>query len=279
MATLTLRSAKGAPLTNNEVDANFSNLNADVATRLTASSNLSDLTNTTIARSNLGLSNVENKSSATIRGEITSGNVTTALGYTPVNPSTSQSANSVYAAPNGTAGAPSFRALVAADVPTLNQNTTGTASNVTGTVAITNGGTGQTTANSAFNALAPTQTGNSGKYLLTDGTNTSWAAVQSGAALSNDTTTATNLYPIFANATTGAPTTVYTSNAKYLYKPSTGELKASEMVATNGIFVNATTINSDYLVETGFNAHAIGPMTVATGKTVTVSSGQRFLIL
>ena len=32
-----------------------------------------------------------------------------------------------------------------ADVPTLNQNTTGTASNVTGTVAVVNGGTGQTT--------------------------------------------------------------------------------------------------------------------------------------
>jgi len=35
-------------------------------------------------------------------------------------------------------------AIQAADVPTLNQNTTGTASNVTGTVAVANGGTGQT---------------------------------------------------------------------------------------------------------------------------------------
>jgi hypothetical protein len=35
--------------------------------------------------------------------------------------------------------------IQAADVPTLNQNTTGTASNVTGTVAVANGGTGQTT--------------------------------------------------------------------------------------------------------------------------------------
>ena len=33
----------------------------------------------------MSLNNVENKSSATIRGEITSSNVTTALGYTPVN--------------------------------------------------------------------------------------------------------------------------------------------------------------------------------------------------
>ena len=36
-------------------------------------------------------------------------------------------------------------AIQAADVPTLNQNTTGTATNVTGTVAVINGGTGTTT--------------------------------------------------------------------------------------------------------------------------------------
>ena len=36
-------------------------------------------------KSDIGLINVENKSSATIRGELTSSNVTTALGYTPVN--------------------------------------------------------------------------------------------------------------------------------------------------------------------------------------------------
>ena len=164
----------------------------------------------------------------------------------------SQTANYFFAAPNGSAGAPTFRAIVAADVPTLNQNTTGTASNVTGIVAvanggtgtatpslvagtnvsitgtwpnqtinssnpggtvtsvaatvpsflsisgspitssgtlaitysgtalpIANGGTGETTANTAFNALAPSQTANSGKYLTTDGTNTSWASVAS----------------------------------------------------------------------------------------------------
>jgi hypothetical protein len=53
---------------------------------LNKNSNLSDLANITTAKTNLGLNNVENKSSATIRGELTSSNVTTALGYTPVNP-------------------------------------------------------------------------------------------------------------------------------------------------------------------------------------------------
>jgi len=42
------------------------------------------------------------------------------------------------------------------------------------TVPVNLGGTGQVTANAGFNALAPTQTGNSGKYLKTDGTNSAW---------------------------------------------------------------------------------------------------------
>jgi hypothetical protein len=44
-----------------------------------------------------------------------------------LNPYASKTANYVLASPNGSAGVPTFRALVAADVPTLNQNTTGTA--------------------------------------------------------------------------------------------------------------------------------------------------------
>jgi hypothetical protein len=48
--------------------------------------------------------------------------------------------------------------IQAADVPTLNQNTTGTSSNVTGTVAIANGGTGQTAKTAAYDALSPTTT-------------------------------------------------------------------------------------------------------------------------
>lgn len=87
-----------------------------------------------------------------------------------------QSANRVFAGPTtGSAATPAFRALVVADIPTLNQNTTGTADNVVGVVALANGGTGQTSANNALNALLPDQTSNTGKFLQTDGTNTSWA--------------------------------------------------------------------------------------------------------
>lgn len=47
------------------------------------------------------------------------------------NPYASKTANYFLAAPNGSNGAPTFRAIVAADIPTLNQNTTGTANNIT----------------------------------------------------------------------------------------------------------------------------------------------------
>jgi len=45
------------------------------------------------------------------------------------------------------------------------------------TLGLTEGGTGQTTAQNARNALLPLQTGNEGYFLSTDQTNVSWAKV------------------------------------------------------------------------------------------------------
>ena len=105
-----------------------------------------------------------------------------------------------------------------------------------------------------------------------------WASV-GGSAISNDTATSTDLYPLFANATTGTAANVYTSNAKYLYKPSTGELKAQELVATNGIVVNSATVSANYTIPTGSNAMSAGPVSVASGVAVTVSSGSVWTIV
>ena len=52
---------------------------------------------------------------------------------------------------------------------------------VNGTLAIANGGTGQSTANDALNALLPDQSASPNKCLMTDGTNTSWAAFGVGS--------------------------------------------------------------------------------------------------
>jgi len=59
---------------------------------------------------------------------------------------------------------------------------------ISGTIGIANGGTGQTTSTAAINALLPTQATNSGKYLTTDGTNTSWATVSGGGSPGGSTT-------------------------------------------------------------------------------------------
>ena len=178
-----------------------------------------------------------------------------------------------------TGGVTSFSAGTTGLTP--NTVTTG-AITLAGTLAIANGGTGQTTANTAFNALAPSQVSANGKYLTSDGTNTSWGTVSAGAALSNDTATATNVYPMFAAATSGTPTTVYTSNAKLLYKPSTGEFQASVPVALNGLFVNATTLVASYTVASGQSAQSVGGtsgFTIPGGLSVTLSSGSRWVVL
>jgi hypothetical protein len=60
-------------------------------------------------------------------------------------------------------------------VPTVGALQLGQAAAITGTLPIGNGGTGQTTATTAFNALAPSQATHSGKFLTTDGTNSSWS--------------------------------------------------------------------------------------------------------
>lgn len=71
--------------------------NADYTIKDTTARNHIAATNNPhgVTASQVGLGNVENKSSATIRSELTSSNVTTALGYTPVNPNTIGAANGI----------------------------------------------------------------------------------------------------------------------------------------------------------------------------------------
>lgn len=62
---------------------------------------------------------------------------------------------------NGASSLPSYQAL-------------NLANGVTSTLAIGNGGTGQTTAQAAIDALLPSQSGKSGYYLTSNGTTSSW---------------------------------------------------------------------------------------------------------
>lgn len=122
--------------------------------------------------------------------------------------------------------------------------------------------------------------GTAGQVLVSNGASApSWQTFTSGASISNDTSTATARYPLFAAVTTGTPTTIYTSNANYLYTPSTGELQAPEHFSSNGINVNSATVSANYSVPSGSNAGTFGPITVSSGIAVTVPSGSVWTVV
>ena len=146
----------------------------------------------------------------------------------------------------------------------------------TGALLISKGTTGQQPGTPVTGMLRYNTTTN--QFEGYSGSSAAWNPV-GGASLSNDTSTASNLYPLFASATSGTATTLYTGNAKLLYKPSTGELQASVPVALNGIVVNSQTVATSYTIAAGYSAMSSGPVTVASGQAVTVSSGSRWVVV
>jgi hypothetical protein len=57
------------------------------------------------------------------------------------------------------------------------------------------------------------------------------------------------------------------------------EFQAQELTANNGLVLNATTINTSFTIAAGYNAMSVGPITTASGVTVTVTPGQRWVVL
>jgi hypothetical protein len=149
----------------------------------------------------------------------------------------------------GALGTPSSGTLTNCTFPTLNQNTTGTASNVTGTVAISNGGTGQTTATAAFNALNPMTTTGDIMYEASPTT-----AARLGIGSTGQVLTVAGGLPSWANA-------------------------VSSNITALGMYENSATISANYTIGTGNNAMSAGPITVNTGITVTVPTGSTWTIV
>jgi hypothetical protein len=127
---------------------------------------------------------------------------------------TTQSANTVFAGPTtGSAAQPTFRSLVSADVPTLNQNTTGTAANVTGVVAVANGGTGDSsfTANQVIiagttstGAMAVVPTGTTGQVLQSNASSApSFTSTLAASVQGNITTVGTVTTGVWNGTATG----------------------------------------------------------------------------
>jgi hypothetical protein len=66
---------------------------------------------------------------------------------------------------------------------------------------------------------------------------------------------------------------------KAVVQDSTNTGIAPQIGATNGMFINNSIIGADYIVPTGYNAMSVSPVSVASGVSVTVPSGQRWVIL
>jgi hypothetical protein len=117
-------------------------VNTALALKLTASNNLSDLTNVATAKTNLALNNVDN---TTDLNKPVSTATNTALGLKVNSNPTITGATFPKITYDSKGLVTGGSALASTDIPNNSANTTGTASNVTGTVAVANGGTGATT--------------------------------------------------------------------------------------------------------------------------------------
>ena len=58
-----------------------------------------------------------------------------------------------------------------------------------------------------------------------------------------------------------------------------GNVTGAQVVASNGIVVNSKTVSASYAIPSGSSAMSAGPMTIASGVTVTVPSGSRWVVL
>jgi len=120
-----------------------------------------------------------------------------------------------------------------------------------GTIGIAYGGTGQTTASAAFNALSPITT--TGDLILGNGTNSATRLA-----------IGTNTYVLTSNGTTAS-----------WQAPAAG----GSNITTLGMWENKKIISSNYTIGTGNSAMSAGPITINSGVSVTVPSGSRWVVL
>ena len=212
-------------------------------------------------------------------GNFTAGTITAAL---TGNASTATSATTATNVAGGVAGAVHYQSAV---------GTTGfSAAGTSGQVLTSTGTTapGWTTAASANTASAIVQRDASGNF--TAGTitaalsgNATTATSATSATSATTATTATNLAGGSAGTVpyqSAAGTTVQlAAGTAGQFLKSNGAAAPSWSAPSSIILENSQTIAANYTIGAGNNGLSVGPVTVNSGVTVTVGSGQRWLVL
>jgi hypothetical protein len=146
------------------------------------------------------------------------------------------------------------------------------AANLTGTLAVANGGTGQTTANAAFNALAPSQTSANGRYLKSNGTDTSWDAIDVGtsditgvlSAANGGTGVVNNSAATLARSGNFALTLTTTSTTNVTL-PTTGTL--ATLAGTEALTNKTINGSNNTITNVSLASGVTGTLAVANGGT------------
>ena len=157
----------------------------------------------------------------------------------------------------------------ASDFPPLNQNTTGTAANVTGTVAVANGGTGLTTLPAlsipvvnALNTLT-TLVPAGGQSVRLNANGNAWEAFTPGSGSG----TVTSASVVSANGFAGSVANASTSPAITLTTSITGVVKG------NGTALSAASSGTDYAPGTASLATGLLKSTTSTGALTIAVAG------
>ena len=107
------------------------------------------------------------------------------------------------------------------------------------------------------------------------------SATNRGALSSTDWTTFNNKAASFTYTTNYIPygqgTTTPNQASNFTFDGTTQTAPIQR--ASNGLVVNSATVSASYSIPSGSNAMSVGPITVASGQSVTVASGQRWVIL
>lgn len=150
-----------------------------------------------------------------------------------------------------------------------------------GPLSIAKGGTGQTTANAALNAFLPSQTGNANRFLMTDGSNTSWALGNQAITLSGDVTTpvmtsGTFTATIAARAVTFPKVQAIAQN-RILGRTATGSGDIEELTSASVKTLLALNLVENTALSTwvgSTNLTTLGTITTGTWNGTTIAVGR-----